>query len=319
MKTIDYNLIQRERYASQTGYRSDDCDAERRAGSARHTSVKAEQNQHTFRRKRNKRYLQPRRRRQLLRLTMLCLIAVIICGCMTAWGNEPLSEVIETHQTPIQETEVPAQTQKQEQNSKETEVPPQTQEQEQNLNWNLILINPWNKLPGGYSIATVQLKNGLYVDKRCYPDLQDMMDACRAYGLSPVICSAYRSWEKQNELFSNRVSSFISQGYSRTEAEKEAGKVVAVPGTSEHQTGLALDIVDINNQHLDESQEQTPVQQWLMENSWKYGFILRYPNDKSDITGIIYEPWHYRYVGKKAAKEIYEQGICLEEYLEQTK
>lgn len=135
----------------------------------------------------------------------------------------------------------------------------------------------------------------------------------RAYGLSPVICSAYRSWEKQNELFSNRVSSFISQGYSRTEAEKEAGKVVAVPGTSEHQTGLALDIVDINNQHLDESQEQTPVQQWLMENSWKYGFILRYPNDKSDITGIIYEPWHYRYVGKKAAKEIYEQGICLEE------
>lgn len=90
---------------------------------------------------------------------------------------------------------------------------------------------------------------------------------------------------------------------------------MAVPGTSEHQLGLALDIVDISNQTLDESQENTPVQKWLMNNSWRYGFILRYPTDKSDITGISYEPWHYRYVGKKAAKEIYDAQICLEEYL----
>ena len=90
---------------------------------------------------------------------------------------------------------------------------------------------------------------------------------------------------------------------------------MAVPGTSEHQLGLALDIVDVANQVLDERQENTEVQKWLMKNSWKYGFILRYPTDKSDITGISYEPWHYRYVGKEAAKEIYEAGICLEEYL----
>lgn len=88
------------------------------------------------------------------------------------------------------------------------------------------------------------------------------------------------------------------------------------PGTSEHHTGLALDIVSQNYQLLDEEQENTPEQQWLMHNSYKYGFILRYPNDKSKITGIHYEPWHYRYVGKEIAKEIYEQGICLEEYLE---
>ena len=96
----------------------------------------------------------------------------------------------------------------------------------------------------------------------------------------------------------------------------EAEKWVAVPGTSEHQTGLALDIISLYYQVLDKNQENTAEQKWLMENSYKYGFILRYPSDKSEITGINYEPWHYRYVGKEAAKEIYEMGLCLEEYLE---
>ena len=107
----------------------------------------------------------------------------------------------------------------------------------------------------------------------------------------------------------------MGQGYSQERAEEAAGELVAVPGTSEHQLGLALDIVDVANQVLDERQENTEVQKWLMKNSWKYGFILRYPTDKSDITGISYGPWQYRYVGKEAAKEIYEAGICLEEYL----
>ena len=105
------------------------------------------------------------------------------------------------------------------------------------------------------------------------------------------------------------------QGYAQTDAEEEAGKVVARPGTSEHQLGLAVDIVDLDNQNLDETQEDTAVQQWLMAHSWEYGFILRYPGGKSEITGIIYEPWHYRYVGRDAAAEIYAQGVCLEEYL----
>ena len=89
-----------------------------------------------------------------------------------------------------------------------------------------------------------------------------------------------------------------------------------MPGTSEHETGLAVDLVDENNQNLDETQEQTAVQQWMIAHSWEYGFVLRYPNGKSDVTGIIYEPWHYRYVGKEAAREIHETGLCLEEYLQ---
>lgn len=182
--------------------------------------------------------------------------------------------------------------------------------------WKLLLVNPWNPLPEDHSIQTVTLKNGLQVDERCYPDLQAMMDACRADGLSPVICSAYRTQEKQETLFQNKVNRLIAQGYTESEATVEAGKVVAVPGTSEHQLGLAVDIVDINNQNLDESQEHTAVQKWLMAHSWEYGFILRYPHEKSKLTGITYEPWHYRYVGREDAAQIHALGVCLEEYLD---
>ena len=181
--------------------------------------------------------------------------------------------------------------------------------------WNLILVNPSSPLPEVYDVTLTQLKNGHAVDERCYPDLQNMMDDCRAAGLSPVICSSYRTQETQQALYDAKVESFLAQGYSSQDAAQQAGQVVALPGTSEHQLGLALDIVDLQYQSLDEAQEQTNVQQWLAENSWKYGFILRYPKEKSDVTGIVYEPWHYRYVGKDTAREIYEQNICLEEYL----
>ncbi len=183
-------------------------------------------------------------------------------------------------------------------------------------NWNLILVNPWNSVPEDYEVRLAKAENGHFVDERCADALADMLEDCRAEGLSPYICSSYRTMEYQQTLFDNNVRQLMAQGYSQEEAETETAKCIAVPGTSEHQLGLALDIVDVNDQTLDESQEDTEVQKWLMENSWRYGFILRYPTDKSDVTGIIYEPWHYRYVGKSAAKEICDQGVCLEEYLE---
>jgi D-alanyl-D-alanine carboxypeptidase len=183
--------------------------------------------------------------------------------------------------------------------------------------WRLFLVNPWNFVPEDYKVALTQFINGHAIDERCYPDLQEMMDDCHAAGYAPLICSSYRTFEKQKQLFDDRVVSVMAQGYSEAEAKIEAAMINAVPGTSEHQLGLAVDIVDVNNQNLDESQEETATQKWLMQNSWKYGFILRYPAGKSDVTGIIYEPWHYRYVGRDAAKEIFETGVCLEEYLEQ--
>ena len=181
----------------------------------------------------------------------------------------------------------------------------------------LTLVNPWHAITGENEVKLAELSNGYLVDERCYQDLQNMMDDCRASGMTPVICSAYRTHQKQETLFNNQMNAYIAQGYSEEDARTETAKSIAVPGTSEHELGLALDIVDYNYQLLNEGQEDTPTQKWLMENSWKYGFILRYPNDKSEITGIIYEPWHYRYVGKTAAAEIFEMGVCLEEYLEE--
>lgn len=179
----------------------------------------------------------------------------------------------------------------------------------------MILVNRDNPMPEGLKPTLVDIGGGDSVDARCYDDLMLMLDDCRAAGLEPVICSAYRTQEYQTMLYENKIDRLIAQGFSAELAPALAMTVVALPGTSEHQLGLALDIVDASYQQLDEAQEHTPVQRWLMDNSYRYGFILRYPNDKSAVTGIIYEPWHYRYVGRDAAQQIYDSGLCLEEFL----
>jgi len=183
--------------------------------------------------------------------------------------------------------------------------------------WMLILVNADNPVPRNYKIDLVPIGGNHEVDQRIAHLLQQMLDDCISEGLLPTICSAYRTYEYQENLTEQNVESLLYQGYSEKDARAETAKSIALPGTSEHHLGLAVDIVDYYDQNLDTSQENTEVQKWLMENSWKYGFTLRYPSDKSDITGIIYEPWHYRYVGVDAAKEMYETGLCLEEYLTQ--
>ena len=182
--------------------------------------------------------------------------------------------------------------------------------------WMLALINFENLLPEDYQVPELtQLKNNQSIDSRVYPYLQEMMDAARAAGYEPLICSSFRTWDKQSSLFERKVAYYMDQGSDRETAEQQAAVWVARPGTSEHQAGLAVDIVSLDYQVLDEGQEDTPLQQWLMEHCWEYGFILRYPSGKSDLTGVGYEPWHYRYVGREAAQAITEQGLCLEEYL----
>lgn len=182
----------------------------------------------------------------------------------------------------------------------------------------LTLVNPWNPLPDDWTVDLVTLDDGHRVDSRCYEAYMEMINACKAAGYSPVNCSSYRTQETQQSLYDNKVQRLISSGMSEDEAKIEAAKAVAIPGTSEHQLGLAVDLVDANMQDLTSAQESTETQKWLMANSWRYGFIHRYPNGKTDITGIIYEPWHYRYVGKDAAQEIFNRDITLEEYLGKT-
>lgn len=251
-------------------------------------------------RKRQRRYREAMRNRAIAAAFLLVLIVgifLIVKGCRNKKAEQEQQQ---------QAAEAFAQ--------QDVQKEPETSRQAAD-NELLTLVNPWNKVPESWQVDPVELSNGLQIDRRCYDALQEMMDACRAAGHEPLICSAYRTQETQQDLFDNKVSELESKGESHDEAVQEAGTVVAVPGTSEHQLGLAVDVVDINNQNLTEEQEKTPTQKWLMANSWRYGFIHRYPNGKSDITGIIYEPWHYRYVGKDVAQEIFNKGITLEEYL----
>jgi D-alanyl-D-alanine carboxypeptidase len=139
-----------------------------------------------------------------------------------------------------------------------------------------------------------------------------MFDAAREAGVYPVVASGYRTTEDQERIMSEYIQDYLDQGYSQEDAQTEAEKWVAIPGTSEHQLGLG---VDINADGVNSAGYE--VYDWLEAHCWEYGFILRYPEDKTDITGISNEPWHFRYVGQEAAEYIMANGLCLEEYLEE--
>ena len=186
------------------------------------------------------------------------------------------------------------------------------------LPWNLRLVNRDNSLPQDFSVEVSEVPQG-QLDSRAAPHLNKMLEDMEAQGLSPLVCSSFRTWEDQETLHRQEVESYRNQGMSQEEAEQQASRWVVPAGESEHQLGLAADIVAQGYQLLVEEQETTPEQQWLMAHCWEYGFILRYPKDKESITGVGYEPWHYRYVGKEAAQEITERGLCLEEYVEEQK
>lgn len=179
--------------------------------------------------------------------------------------------------------------------------------------WNLVVVNRWNEIPEDFSISLTELSNGQRVDSRIYPYLQEMFDAAREDGIYPIVREGYRTAEEQEEIFDEKVQAYMNEGYSRARAERTAKEWVALPGTSEHQLGIA---VDINADKARSANDE--VYEWLAANAHCYGFILRYPQGKEDITGTSYEPWHFRYVGIENAQIIYEKQICLEEFMKST-
>ena len=203
------------------------------------------------------------------------------------------------------------------QNTGDTAEEQGTEEMEEHLpeDWNLILVNRTHPIPEDYQVELKNIGSGHKIDARAYDDFRAMIQAAKSEGVYIYVTSSYRDLDKQTELYNKKVESYVTQGYSYENAKEQAGQVVAVPGTSEHHLGLALDLVSSEYRRLDEKQENTKGFKWLKEHSWEYGFILRYPNGETDITGIIYEPWHFRYVGLEAAKEITESGLTLEEYV----
>ena len=182
--------------------------------------------------------------------------------------------------------------------------------------WNLILVNEDNPIPEQFEVELVKLTGGQKVDARIVEPLDQMFTAMRKAGLSPMVCSGYRTIEKQFQLFEDDIKAQVRRGVSYDKAFFKAKEETALPGASEHHTGLAVDIVGKSHQSLDQAQRNTKEAKWLMEHCAEYGFILRYPQNKTDITGIAYESWHFRYVGKEAAEYIMSEGLALEEFID---
>lgn len=182
--------------------------------------------------------------------------------------------------------------------------------------WAVLLVNNRHPIPEGYEFTLGTIMGSLQCDERIIPDLLEMLQGAKEDGISLEICSPYRTDERQVMLFERKIKKYMRKGMSYMDAYKLSARVVNVPGTSEHQIGLALDIYTGSYRTLDEGFGETKEGIWLREHCSEYGFILRYPKGREYITGIEYEPWHFRYVGKSAAKAIMEQDLTLEEYVE---
>lgn len=177
--------------------------------------------------------------------------------------------------------------------------------------WYLTLVNSSYRIPDSYEPDLVYVcGSGERLDRKVAEHYENMYNAALKDGVTLTPCSGYRSYELQERNYNNKISFFESQGYSYEDAKIKAATIIMPPGSSEHNLGYAMDIVCV-----DEWFEDTEEFQWLTENAADYGFIMRYPKDKQDITKVIYEPWHWRYVGVELAKELKDSGLVLEEYM----
>ncbi len=192
--------------------------------------------------------------------------------------------------------------------------------------WALYVIGNDNPLPDDFTVETKTIAGERQLDVRCADYAIKMLNDAAEQKVGLYVTSAYRSIQKQAENMESYINTLMTQGYTKEQATEQAHKEIALPGHSEHNAGLAMDIVSDNywstHEDLEESFDQLPQYDWLIENSWKYGFILSYPKGKEDITGFIYEPWHYRFVGLEHAEtihKVYEETgefLTVNEYIE---
>ena len=256
-----------------------------------------------------------------MRRRLLLLLVVILLAAVAVWLAMFRKDPIFPPQEPTSSSEPEVSSEPEASSEPEPEPEPESdpepeEEAVSTSDWNLRLAGPNNPLPEGYAppeLATVV--DAYKVDSRILDDVLRMFAKAKEEGIDLMVCSAYRSEEYQRELFENNKNQHIQNGKTEEEAIAATSLLLTPPGSSEHQTGLALDIVTPEYQSLDDGFEQTPAFRWLQQNAAEFGFILRYPKDKQNLTNISYEPWHYRYVGTEHAKRINEQKYCLEEYL----
>ena len=259
-----------------------------------------------------------KRRRRILRNRILFVLAILAILAGVVFGISRLTAMYRKAHLPKQSLQaVQAAGLESDETSEGAQGLAGAQASSLQSDWRMVLVNPNVKLPDDYTVETetADAATGKELQTEAAEAYRQMAKAAEADGVSLMLCSGYRSVEYQQGLFDKKVEQCLSEGLSQEEAEIKAATIVAAPGHSEHNTGLAADIVTPDHQMLDTAFEQTPAFAWLSQHAAEYGFILRYPRDKTAITGIIYEPWHYRYVGVDNAAAILQSGGCLEEYL----
>ena len=272
-------------------------------------------------------------------IRILCLIAsiIVLCSVLASCGEDP----VVTEEVPSIATEEAATTEEittaadvetivpEDEILEEVETREENEEYKLTLadleigdtSWAYFIVNRTNYIPAGYE-QNLNLEgvwsNGryYYFDSRIADYALCMINDAARDGVTLLVCSAYRSHSSQTANFENQVKAYASAKYSFADAYTYTSRYIAIPGTSEHQTGLAVDFITPGYMYLDDGFENTAAYKWLSENSYKYGFILRYPSSKSAETGINYEPWHFRFIGFEYAEDIYNSGLCLEEYME---
>lgn len=270
------------------------------------------------------------KQKRILSLFLTLLTVLSLSSCSKEKPKEPIehSDILISEIPSEPEPETPEEPVEPEPENPSAPVEPETpaEPEEEKLPLKeddpaLILVNPWHYIPDGYEPELETVQGKYQMDKIAASSAKELVAAAKAAGYDMQLCSAYRTVQKSAELYERQVKQWIGYGYDEETAKVEAAKWVAPPGTSEHHTGLAMDLVssDYWGQYsdLEHAYENFDSFKWMVSHCAEYGFILRYPKDKQDVTGITYEPWHYRYVGREAAVYIMENGLCLEEYLEE--
>ena len=247
---------------------------------------------------------------------LFIIVTTVLCGMLFAMNSKLSKNIYQTsHQIDALQYEVSiiqVEESKEEEASEEVVLQKPVYDKD---SWELLLVNGTHAISNEYEVVLTAVEKNHRVDQRIEPALQKMLNAMRAEGLKPVIYSAYRTIEEQAAMFEASISANKRNQMDYTQAFFETKQIYTLPGSSEHHSGLAVDILSEEYQVLDEKQGETKEAKWLAEHCAEYGFILRYPMDKKYVTGVEYHPWHFRYVGEELAAYIMENGLTLEEFL----
>ena len=263
------------------------------------------------------------RKYRLLLPLLICSCIVLIMGVILIWPTDGGREETDTESETDTQNESETQALIPEPPTFRTDLSDYESYMNASSESYLILVNKQNTIGADYIpeglVRVKDAKKNIDLVETAAKALEAMFIEMRAEGFDDIfVTSAYRSYAYQSGLFDTYINQEMAAApsISREEAKARVLRYSAYPGTSEHQTGLCVDLMTNSMRELDETFADHPVYDWLRENAWKFGFILRFPADKVPLTGYDFEPWHYRFVGRQAAYEIHTEGLCLEEYLE---